>query len=260
MWAPKLDHSHIRMAYIYQGQAENFGTPRYQLDYIKDVCGGSLSESPIHFHDNRDNLVHLHWQKVSGGQILKFYGLNLIGGLDNYMGLKIDDILKAKLTLIPIHSVSLPKTKNLFVYIQKDGVIIKKNTQDFLNQDLETFFGQNSQTRLDFEEAKKQSELFLEIKTKAHAEIEHLNQTEEQKHEAEQKLIEKEKVELERKNTQAILDNLVKKQTTDQTELKKVNNLLGDVVIFAQEIEPNVEQIKARFDDLVPLSDSVCGG
>ena len=274
--APKLDHSHIRMAYIFQGQAENFATPRYQLDYIKDVCGGGLSESPIHFHDNRDNLVHLHWQKVSGGQLLKFYGLNLIGGLDSYMGLKIDDILKAKFTPIPIHSVSLPKAKieNLFVYIKKDDQLIKKNTKDFLEQDLETFFGQNSQTRLDFEEVEKQKEEDrkrkqsfwqnnFQIEAKAHNGVEHRTQSEAEKHEAEQKLIEKEKLELEKKNTQAILEALEKTKTQDketQKELKAVNNLLGDVVIFAQEKEPSPEQVKARFDTLVPLSDSVCGG
>ena len=59
---PKMDHFHFRLQYIFRGQAEDFGTPRYQIDYLKDVCNGALSESPIHFHDNVDQLVHLHWR------------------------------------------------------------------------------------------------------------------------------------------------------------------------------------------------------
>ena len=44
-----------------------------------------------------------------------------------------------------------------------------------------------------------------------------------------------------------------------EEELTRINNVIGNVVIFAQEKEPTKEQIKARFDNLVPLHDSTCG-
>ena len=45
-----------------------------------------------------------------------------------------------------------------------------------------------------------------------------------------------------------------------EDELKRINNLIGNVVIFAQDTEPTSEQITERFSNLVPLHDSTCGG
>ena len=45
-----------------------------------------------------------------------------------------------------------------------------------------------------------------------------------------------------------------------EEELKEINNLLGNVVIFVQSTEPTQEQIKKQFDVLEPLSPSTCGG
>jgi hypothetical protein len=47
---------------------------------------------------------------------------------------------------------------------------------------------------------------------------------------------------------------------TEQQRLTRINNLIGNVVIFAQDTKPNDQQVKARFNQLVPLSDSTCGG
>jgi hypothetical protein len=44
-----------------------------------------------------------------------------------------------------------------------------------------------------------------------------------------------------------------------EEELTRINNVIGNVVIFTQEEEPTKEQVKARFDNLVPLHDSTCG-
>jgi len=46
----------------------------------------------------------------------------------------------------------------------------------------------------------------------------------------------------------------------EQEKLTRINNLLGNVVIFAQKDKPTDQQIKERFSDLEPLSDSTCGG
>jgi hypothetical protein len=46
---------------------------------------------------------------------------------------------------------------------------------------------------------------------------------------------------------------------TDE-ELTEINNLVGNVVIFVQKDRPTDTQVKDRFNKLVPLTDSVCGG
>lgn len=320
METPLMDHSHFRMQYIFMGQAEDFGSPRYQVDYVKDICNGDLTESPIHFHDNRSQFVHLHWQRVSGGQVLKFYGLNKIGGpegwLADYMGLKIDDLASFKFTPIPIHSKSLPQPRpedQFWVYTGDERGYQKRNIDDFVNQDLETFFGKNSDVRETMEELKRNSKLSsnslnfeppFTIKAKAHAGEVHKTLTEAEQHEADELKIAKEKAEIEQKNNQNnlsateiarlaqaqtnstssqsnsqsvmavsqaigldVLDpntsNLTQdsaQKTLTEEELKDINNLLGNVVIFVQPSEPSDEQIKTRFNNLVPLEKSACGG
>ena len=289
---PNKDHSHFRIKYIYQGQEEDFGSPRYQTDYAKDVCGGTLTTSPLHFHDNKTDYQHTHWTRMTGGQFFKFYGLNMIGGLDSHMGFKLDEL--PKITLVPIHSVSLPKPRSidkLWVYsgVEVDGKWSVKNRtiDEFVNQDMETFFGVESQVRKDEEKygAKKS---FLNnlnglvsnnIQLQAHDGEEHKTLDEATKHAMETK----ERELTSERNNQPIsqvvstnssninsissqnilpkLDNKTEpKPETSLEELKSINNFLGDVVIFVQQSEPTNEQIKTRFQSMIKLEKSVCGG
>jgi hypothetical protein len=258
---PEFDHSHFRMQYIFQGQAEDFGSPRYQVEYIKDACTGELPQQPIHFHDNRNQFVHLHWQKITGGQVLKFYGLNKIDFIDKYMGLRIDDILKGQFNPIPTHSNALPKPKDgdqFYVYTGKKSDFRKRDINDFVSQDLEKFFGVDSSIRKTLEEEKKTKINFLELSAKAHSGVEHTNKTEAEKHDEEVKESEKLKAEVNARNNQ-VTQNATPAPKTEE-ELKDINNLLGDILIFVQKEAPTDDQINARFDAMEPLTPSTCGG
>ena len=48
-------------------------------------------------------------------------------------------------------------------------------------------------------------------------------------------------------------------QETEEEQLTRINNLVGNVVIFVQSDKPTDRQIKDRFNDLEPLTDSSCG-
>ena len=281
---PNKDHSHFRIKYIYQGQEENFASPRYQVDYVKDVCGGTLTTSPLHFHDNKTDYQHNHWTKTTGGQFFKFYGLNMIGGLDGYMGFKLDEL--PKITPVPIHSISLPKPRAIdkfWVYsgVEVDGKWSVKNRSidEFVNQDMETFFGVESQVRKD-EEKYGTKKSFLNnlnglisnnIQAQAHNGEEHKTLDEATRHAMETK----EKELTSERNNQPISatiqlnsssissispQNLETKPQTSLEELKSINNFLGDVVIFVQQSEPTNEQIQTRFQSMIKLEKSVCGG
>ena len=291
---PNKDHSHFRIKYIYQGQEENFASPRYQVDYTKDVCGGTLTTSPLHFHDNKTDYQHNHWTKTTGGQFFKFYGLNMIGGLDSYMGFKLDEL--PKITPVPIHSVSLPKPRTidrLWIYsgVEINGKWSVKNRtiDEFVNQDMETFFGVESQVRKD-EEKYGTKKSFLNnlndlignnIQAQAHNGEEHKTLDEATKHAMETK----ERELTSERNNQPIsattqssssnvspissqnslskieIENKTKlKSETSLEELKSINNFLGDVVIFVQQSEPTNEQVQTRFQSMIKLEKSVCGG
>jgi hypothetical protein len=271
---PTKDHSHFRIKYIFNGQEENFGGPRYQTDYTKDVCGGTLTEAPLHFHDNKTDYQHEHWGKMTGGQMLKFYGLNYIGGLDNYMGFKIDQL--PKITPVPIHSNSLPKPRisdKFWIYsgvekIDNSGIWETKirTFDEFINQDFETFFGKESQVRKDIEKyGVSYMDFFSNISVQAHSGVEHKTLDEEQKHILELG----EKAQTEKLNNQVITSSSSADQQSSSKskidpitgeELKSINNFLGDVIVFVQPEAPNADQVQARFKSMVKLDKSVCGG
>jgi hypothetical protein len=46
----------------------------------------------------------------------------------------------------------------------------------------------------------------------------------------------------------------------DEAELIRINQVLGNVVIFAQAQKPTDQQVKDRFNDLIDLPESSCGG
>jgi hypothetical protein len=272
---PAKDHAHFRIKYIFQGLEEDFGSPRYQTDYTKDICSGTLTTSPLHFHDNKTDYQHTHWTKMTGGQMLKFYGLNLIGGMDQYMGFKLDEL--PKVTPVPIHSNSLPKPRvndKFFVYsgVEKDGKweVTKKDWNNFVNQDLENFFGVESQVRKDEEKygTKKSNLNFLgAIEAKAHSGEEHATLDEAKKHEMEVK--ERQLAEAKNNAVNTNSNSNINANSTQSSmqsvepngeELKSINNLLGDVVIFVQQDEPTKDQVEARFKNMIKLDKSACGG
>lgn len=241
---PAKDHAHFRMQYIYRGKAENLADTKYQTLYEKGLCDANLSKEPMHLHDNKDQVLHLHWAKVTGGQILKNYGLNLIGGQDDKLGYQLYEITKFKVTPIPIFGKVLPQPESndkLWVYSGEKDNFKTRAIDEFKNQDMETFFGTVSQERLDQEKYGEKISFFEPIKVMAHGKSE-----EHSKELANNSII----------SGQSASAIPVK----TEEELKQINNLLGNVVIFVQSTEPTQDQVKKRFDVLEPLSPSTCGG
>jgi hypothetical protein len=245
---PKKDHAHFRLQYVFLGQNENFASSKYQVDYPKNICSGGLTDSPIHLHDNTDQIIHLHWQRVTGGEVLKFYGLNQIGGLDDTLGFKINGLNFP--TKIPIHGTVLPKPQpddKFFVYTGEPNNLQKREFNDFIKLDLETFLGTESILRKDLENAEKTSNSipsFGIIQAKANT-------------------IEGNILVENNQTSNSNLENSSHSQnssTKTEDELEKINNFLGNVVIFVQANEPTKEGIQAKFNKLTPLHDSVCGG
>lgn len=220
---PKFNHYHFRMQIVTDGQVEDFSAQDYQQEYSKDLCSADITESPIHFHDNKSQFVHIHWDGMTGGLVMKEYGWNFVGGSDSTLGYRMDSLpvpkrVPTKGQLLP----QLPEDPRFYVYIGDENSYTEKNFEEWKNQDLEDFFGVKSNVP---EEASFIENLLFPSAF-AHgdnADGHHGTETEEQK-------------------------------------LTRINNLLGNVVIFVQQDRPTDEEIKERFNNLVPLSESVCGG
>jgi hypothetical protein len=221
---PAFEHLHFRLMMSVDGKKINFADAKYQQGYSADNCNVGLTTSPIHFHDNKDQFVHIHWKNLTGGMVLKYYGLNRIGGVDGMLGTRFDHF--PDLQTVPVHGIKVPQPKdssNLYVYTGDEKSYQERQADDFLRQDLETFFNKQSNVKPD-EAVSWLDRLFP--KAAAHAG---------HPHEPGQ-------------------------PTGDIRDLEEIQNLLGNVVIFVQPGKPSEQQIKQRFATMEPLSDSACAG
>lgn len=226
---PSFEHYHFRTQLVVNGEAVNFAEDKYQQSYDVGACSDEVAPEPFHFHDGMDQMTHIHWDGMTGGLLLKNYGWNLIGGSDGSLGRHYGNG-----NMMPTGTASvygdvlpeLPDDANFYVYIGDEGGYEQKAWEDFLNQDLEAFFGVQSLLSQD-----EQSSLPDWLIPPAYA-----HSSEDDGHSSDDS------------------DEL------SEAELTRINNLIGNVVIFAQEDEPTDEQVRERFNNLVPLQDSACGG
>lgn len=232
---PKLEHYHFRMQILVDGKAENFAENKYQQDYAKNQCNANLPEQPIHFHDDKDQFTHIHWNGMTGGMVMKYYGWNYIGGINKALGYKLDNL--KDIQKVNTHGNFLPTVPDgaeFFIYTGDENTYQEKSFDDWKNQDLEQFFKKASNFPGNKED-NEQSSFWDKIFPKAYA-----HGGIDDGHE----------------------DVLAETLTVESEEekLTRINNLIGNVVIFVQQNKPSDQQIKDRFSDLEPLSNSTCGG
>lgn len=227
---PKLEHYHFRMQVLVDGKAEDFSTQGYQTGYAKDQCNANLPEQPIHFHDNKDQFTHIHWEGMTGGMVMKYYGWDFIGGMKNALGYKLDNPKDPqKVTTHGNYLPAIPNDARFYIYTGDENGYQEKNFEDWKNQDLEQFF--NKTSNFPAHEQNKQSSLLEKVFPKAYA-----HGGEDDGNDGEPG------------------------EETEEQKLTRINNMIGNIVIFVQKDKPSDQQIKERFNNLEPLTDSTCGG
>lgn len=231
---PLLEHYHFRMQILVNGKSENFAEDKYQKDYAKDQCSADLPNHPIHFHDNKDQFTHIHWEGITGGMVMKFYGWDYIGGAKNSLGFRINNL--KNIQNVNIHGSLLPtvpKEAKFYIYTGDINSYKERSFNDWKTQDLEEFFGVTSNFPAHELNKTKRAGLLDKIFPKASAHGD----------------------EVHTKPDTAKLDT-----ESEEQKLTRINNLVGNVVIFVQKDKPSEQQIKDRFNDLEPLTESTCGG
>lgn len=222
---PAYQHYHFRTQIIVDGKAVDFSKEEFQKEIAtKNTCSAAVGGVPIDFHDKMDQVTHVHWADMTGGEFIKDFGWNYIGGSSDLLGRRYDaGLMSSPVKIYGKLLPSVPDNAKFYVYIGDKDKYEQKNWDDFLNQDLETFFGKQSNIGHN-QDTSFNPVNWLFPKAYAHGEImdEHPS-------------------------------------TKSEEELTRINNLIGNVVIFAQEQEPTKEQIKTRFDNLVALHESSCG-
>ncbi len=222
---PTYQHYHFRTQILVDGKAVDFSKDEFQKETVTaTTCSAAVGGVPIDFHDKMDQITHVHWGGMTGGEFLKYFGWNFIGGSDELLGRRYDaGLIPSSVKIYGKFLPNIPEKNNFYIYVGNKNDYQQKSWDDFLKQDLETFFGK--QSNIGHSEATSFNPFnWLFANVYAHGgEIE---------------------------------ENASNKS---DEELTRINNLVGNVVIFSQEKEPTKEQIVARFDKLVPLHDSTCG-
>jgi len=225
---PALEHLHFRAQVVVNDQPIDFSQAKFQQTK-PGVCNDEIPESPIHFHDGIDQILHIHWKSITGGEVLKYYGWNFMGGTDDSLGYRFDSGFPKNVPIYGDVLPELPAGANFYVYTGDEMSYKRQDWNDFLHKSIETFFEKQSSfgqtASLNWFEG-----MFFK-KAAAHSGVDHSQSSE--SHETSQH---------------------------SQEELSHINNLVGNVVIFVQPNEPSETQIKERFNNLVPLQDSTCGG
>ena len=229
---PLYEHYHFRLSLNVNGKEVNFAEAKFQEGYSKDNCNAALTVHPIHFHDDKNHFVHIHWEGMTGGQVLKYYGWNFIGGTKGSMGYRFDT--GSMLKKVPIHGnvlPAIPNDANFYVYTGTADKYTERKFEDFTQQDLEKFFNKESNSPAHKLNQQKRSSFLDKLTPKAYA---HGSAEE---HAAESA-----------------------GGDMSHEQLERLNNLIGDVVIFVQKNKPSSDQVKERFQNLTPLSESTCAG
>lgn len=221
---PKFEHLHFRTQIVVDGRPINFAEKKYQTPYDTSSCSIDVADRPFHFHDNTDQMTHIHWSKVTGGEFLKYYGWNYIGGPKNSLGRRFD-VGFFNYPPITTFGTVLPEIRSdfkFYVFVGNENTYQEKSWNDFLTQDFETFFDKRSNIQ-----KVSQKSLLDTLVPSA--------------------------------NAHGGLSEHEESEPTKQ-KLEKINNLIGNVVIFVQKEKPTDKQVSARFDKLLPLKESTCGG
>ena len=222
---PAFQHYHFRTQLVVNDTPVDFSKDAFQGKKSTTVgCSAEVGSVPIDFHDNIDQMTHIHWDGMTGGEFLKYYGWNLIGGNDNSLGNRYDN----GLTPSPVATYGnvlpeLPADTNFYVYIGNADGYEKKEWKQFLREDFEAFFGKKSNVGASDEVSFNPLD-WLFPTAAAHGGVD---------------------------------DGHASDKTEE--ELTRINNLLGNVVIFVQQDEPSDKEITARFTNLIPLGESTCG-
>ena len=80
---PTYQHYHYRTQILVNGKAVDFSKDEFQVvSGNSTTCSAEVGSIPIDFHDKMDQLTHVHWNGMTGGEFLKYFGWNFIGGDD----------------------------------------------------------------------------------------------------------------------------------------------------------------------------------
>jgi hypothetical protein len=217
--SPQFTNYHLRLQLIYSGELTPFAKQTIQEINEFKVCDLSLLTKPVYQNTFNSQLFRVNWEGITGGEILKYYGLNLVGGPNDILGYRLKgfSIPQAIQTKNKINTKPAKQQKT-FVYQNRQDGYAKIDPLDFLYKDIELVL-KKSNIRLQREESQPAGVLGV----KAFAQDE----------------------------------KPIVQQQEFESKLSLDYDLIGNVVVFVADLEPTEDVIIDRFNNFIPLNPKI---
>jgi hypothetical protein len=212
----------LRMQLVIDNNMVNFSENSFQVSSNDETCSETITKEPFYVAKNKSQLIKVRWEGLTGGEIIKYFGLNYIGGFDDILGFRFDAFPAVSKINTHGKNLNIPKKEdNMYIYKGNRLDYTKVTTQDFLYKDLELIL-KKSKIRQKHDE-NKVNRWFDNIFVSAEG------------------------------NNEISLQP----QYTDG-QLNEINDLIGNIVVFIQDQEPTSDQVADRFANLEPLDANAC--
>jgi uncharacterized protein YneF (UPF0154 family) len=215
---PVFTNYHLRLQLINNGQIVSISGQNDERTNEFKVCDLTLLNRPIYQNSFNSELFQVSWEGITGGEILKYYGLNLVGGFDDVLGYRVKKNFGVE-AIKPFqgNGISVSKKSKVFAYFKRQDGYEKLDQLDFLFKDIELAV-KKSNIRLEREHAKTPGLFGIRVFAE-----------------------EKPKIE----------------QQEFESKLSLDYDLIGNIVVFFEESEPTEDRIIDRFNNFIPLNPKI---
>ncbi len=215
---PQYEYAHIRLRVFVEGTEIDVGNNPNGTRLFQGACSAVLQKEPLATILKDPHSIRLMWKGVKLQDVFTYLGLRDT----DFFGYVFSPSFGVK--KIPLEAKSIivaPEATPRFLFIRTGEGYIEREISDWFGKSIEDVFGRSSQIRLSW---------YTPNIASAHEEEGEINTSS--------------------------TDPLVILQ--EQEEARRLNNVLGEGVLFIQHSRPENDQIQRAFDTFPLLSGSLC--
>ena len=261
---PSKEEQLIRFQLIIDDQQIDFAQFQFQEPNSAPLCSEELASRPFGFYQNHSQILNLHWDNVTGVEIMRNYGFNNTGPFTGYLGVRLDDF--PKISPVSVHGdfLTTPQDYMYYVYTGNQFRYSRRDPSEFLNTSIEKFIendsrnsrnswigGVTAQAQISTNKGEDlEKELFLETTESSTSTVAVPASDQSSKDKTDQKQTE---VEVDNRNSTLFERDVTieSPQTPTQvTESAQDVDVLGNIIVFIQKEEPSELEVTTRFLNL----------
>lgn len=261
---PKKAEYQARLQIVVEGDAIDFSQQPFQNNAL-ELCSNDIIDRPFGVYEGNSQIIHMHWENLTGANLLRNYGFKNTGPFENYLGVNLNNFPDYEPISIQGNLITTPEetfeyyvyTGNQFTYTRRDETeFLNRSIKDLLTRELGEKYNWlsniNAHAQIGVESGEDlENELFISEQEAGPQQL--ITIPSEQEEVVTQAppsditapvIEEVEEMIKEENNT----DDKSEEVTIVDTE--KLYNIIGNIVLFIQEKEPTEEEVIKKFLNL----------